>query len=58
MNRQELLDGLTIGQSPVTGRVYIGVPDRKNPGRWACKSDFTERLKEFAPQLFERKESE
>lgn len=58
MTNQELLDSLTIGQSPLTGRVYIGVPDSKNPGRWACKSDFTERLKEFAPQLFEEDNNE
>lgn len=58
MVTKELLDDLTIWQSPLTGRVYIGVPHVGNPNEMACKSDFTDRLKEFAPQMFEREEAE
>lgn len=53
MNRQELLDSLEIGQSPLTGRVYIGLIDSNKTNEWKCKSDFTERLMSFAPQLFQ-----
>ena len=53
MNKQDLLDSIQIGQSPITGRVYIGFPDSKDPNRFRCKSDFTERLKEFCPNIFE-----
>lgn len=58
MTNQELLDSIQIGQSPLTGKVYIGLVDKKNPGMFRCKSDFTDRLKEFAPQVFKEKKDE
>lgn len=58
MTNQELLDSLTIGRSPLTGRIYIGLTKKDKPNEWACKSDFTDRLKEFAPQLFEEESDE
>lgn len=53
MTNQELLDSIEIGVSPLTNRIYIGIPDPKHKGHWKCKSDFTERLKKFVPQLFQ-----
>ena len=53
MTNQGLLDSIAIGQSPLTGRVYIGLPKKGKPNELSCKSDFTERLKEFAPQMFQ-----
>lgn len=52
MNK-ETLDKLQIGQSPLTGRIYVGIPAKD--GRWETKTDFTDRLREFAPQLFDGK---
>lgn len=54
MKQQEILDNVQIGVSPLTGTVYIGLVDGK--GAFKVKSDFTDRLKEFAPQLFEEDE--
>lgn len=51
MTNQELLDRLALGQSPLTGCVYIGIPDAK--GRMSKKSDFTSRLAAFFPRLFD-----
>lgn len=52
MRQQELLDILVIGQSPLTGRIYVGLPDKGHPNAFRCKTDFTERLRAFAPQAF------
>ena len=49
---KKTLDRLQIGQSPLTGRVYVGIPNKD--GYWEVKTDFTDRLHEFAPQLFKR----
>lgn len=57
MRYQELLDSLVIGQNPLTGRVYVGVTEKDNPYVFKAKTDFTERLKSFAPRLFEQKEA-
>lgn len=57
MNQQELLDSLVIGQSALTGRVFIGLTEKENPYVFKAKTDFTERLKSFAPRLFEQKEA-
>lgn len=51
MKTQEILDSIEIGASPLTGRIYIGIPDKD--GCFKFKSDFTERLKKFVPQIFE-----
>lgn len=55
---QELLDSLVIGYSPLTNRIYIGLPDKKHPNTFRCKSDFTERFYEFAPFLEKEKSNE
>lgn len=52
MTNQELLDSIVIKQSSLTKRIYIGLPDKNDQNILRCKSDFTERIKEFAPQLF------
>lgn len=57
MKYQELLDELVIGQSPLTGRVYVGLPDNRHKGRLKVKTDFTDRLKDFAPAIFGEKET-
>lgn len=54
MNIQETLDSAIIGQSPITGRVYIGIKGKD--GAFNVKSDFTDRLLEFAPQLMKKGE--
>lgn len=55
MTNQELLDSIQIGFSPLTNRVYIGLPDKRDPNTFRVKSDFTERLVKFAPQLSKEK---
>ena len=47
----EDLDRMEIRQSRLNGRIYIGPVTRD--GYFIVSSDFTDRLKEFAPQLFE-----
>lgn len=51
MTNQELLDNIEIGLSPLTNRIYIGLPDKKRPNTFRCKSDFTDRFYDFAPFL-------
>lgn len=56
MVSKRTLDKLQIGQSPLTGRIYVGIP--KDDGRWEVKTDFTDRLREFAPQLFREEDDD
>ena len=51
MKTEEILATAQLGFSPLTERVYLGISD--GAGKWKAKSDFTGRLKEFAPCLFE-----
>ena len=52
-SQQEILDEVVIGVSPITGRIYIGIPETKESNVFKVKSDFTDRLKKFAPALFD-----
>ena len=47
MGYQEILDSVAIGQSPLSGRVFIGIPDERRPNTFKVKSDFTERFEGF-----------
>lgn len=49
----EDLNRIQIRQSNINGHIYIGMVT--NDGYFVIDSDFTDRLKEFAPQLFEEK---
>lgn len=51
-SQQEILDEIVIGVSPLTKRIYIGIPEKNKPNCFKAKSDFTDRMKNFAPQLF------
>lgn len=58
MTNQELLDSIEIGFSPLTNRIYIGLPDKKRPNTFRCKSDFTDRFYDFAPFLEKKSDEE
>lgn len=50
-----VLDTVRIGQDSGTHKVYIGIPSNdcssNNPEEFLVRSDFTERLEEFAPMV-------